>query len=85
MPPEQSLIALGREFGMIPEAPQVRIDWNDPAQRALGAHEALLLNLMQRASPALDERCKGGLDFAVAADIKDDELLPHGQSRSLQL
>jgi hypothetical protein len=43
LPPEQSLIALGREFGMIPEAPQVRIDWNDPAQRALGAHEALRL------------------------------------------
>jgi hypothetical protein len=44
LPLELSLIALGREFGMIPEAPQVRIDWNDPAQRALGAHEALLLN-----------------------------------------
>jgi hypothetical protein len=43
LPPELSLIALGREFGMIPEAPQVRIDWNDPAQRALGAHEALRL------------------------------------------
>src|SRR5262249_28919101 len=44
LPPERSLIALGREFGIIPEAPQARIDWNDPAQRALGAHEALLLN-----------------------------------------
>jgi hypothetical protein len=33
LPPERSLIALGREFGMIPEAPQMRIDWNDPAQR----------------------------------------------------
>jgi hypothetical protein len=43
LPQERSLIALGREFGMIPEAPQVRIDWNDPAQRALGAHEALRL------------------------------------------
>jgi hypothetical protein len=43
LPSERSLIALGREFGMIPEAPQVRIDWNDPAQRALGAHEALRL------------------------------------------
>jgi len=41
--PLPSLIALGRELGMIPEAPQVRIDWNDPAQRALGAHEALRL------------------------------------------
>jgi hypothetical protein len=28
---------------------------------------------MQPLSPALDERCKGGLDFAVAADIEDDE------------
>jgi hypothetical protein len=45
LPLELSLIALRGEFGMIPEAPQVRIDWNDPAQRALGAHEALLLNL----------------------------------------
>jgi hypothetical protein len=45
LPSERSLIALGREFGMIPEAPQVRIDWNDPAQRAAGAHQALLLNL----------------------------------------
>src|SRR5262245_49781106 len=33
----------------------------------------------QRASPVLDERCKGGFDFAVAADIKDDELLPNGR------
>jgi hypothetical protein len=41
--PLPDLIALGREFGMIPEAPQVRIDWNDPAQRALGVHEALRL------------------------------------------
>ena len=40
---------------------------------------------VQRASPTLDERCKGGLDFAVAADIEDDELLPNGQSRSPQL
>jgi hypothetical protein len=50
-PLERSLIALGREFGMIPEAPQVRIDWNDPAQRALGAHEALLLNLGELDEP----------------------------------
>jgi hypothetical protein len=51
LPPERTLIALGREFGMIPEAPQVRIDWNDPAQRALGAHEALLLNLGELDEP----------------------------------
>jgi hypothetical protein len=51
LPVELSLIALGREFGMIPEAPQVRIDWNDPAQRALGAHEALLLNLGELDEP----------------------------------
>jgi hypothetical protein len=49
LPPELSLIALGREFGMIPEAPQ--IDWNDPAQRALGTHEALLLNLGELDEP----------------------------------
>jgi hypothetical protein len=41
----------GSEFGMIPEAPQMRIDWNDPAQRALGAHEALLLNLGELDEP----------------------------------
>jgi hypothetical protein len=51
LPSERSLIALGRGFGMIPEAPQVRIDWNDPAQRALGAHEALLLNLGELDEP----------------------------------
>jgi hypothetical protein len=39
----------------------------------------------QRVSSTLDERCKGGLDFAVAADFEDDELLPDGQSRSPQL
>ena len=37
---------------------------------------------MQRASPTLDERCKGGLDLAVAAGIEDVELLPHGRSRT---
>jgi hypothetical protein len=42
---------LGRKFGKIPEAPHVRIDWNDPAQRALGAHEALLLNLGELDEP----------------------------------
>jgi hypothetical protein len=41
-------------------------------QEPADAHE-------QHASPTLDERCKGGLDFAVAADIEDDELLPNGQ------
>ena len=30
----------------------------------------------QRTSPALDERCKGCLDVAIAADIENDELLP---------
>jgi hypothetical protein len=39
----------------------------------------------QRASPTLDERCKGGLDFAVAADIEDDELLPRGRRRGSDL
>ena len=30
----------------------------------------------QRTGPALDERCKGCLDVAVAGDIENDELLP---------
>jgi hypothetical protein len=33
---------------------------------------------VQRASPTLDERCKGDLDFAIAFDIEDDEFLPDG-------
>ena len=37
----------------------------------------------QRNSPTLDEHCKGGLDFAVAADVEDFDFLPHGRSRSL--
>jgi hypothetical protein len=37
---------------------------------------------VQRASPTLDKRYKGVLDFAVAAGIEDDELLPNGRSRS---
>src|SRR5262249_58304674 len=37
---------------------------------------------VQRASPTLDERCEGGLDFAVAADIEDFDLLPTGRGRS---
>ena len=41
----------------------------------LGVHEGAGAHV-QRASPALDERSKGGLDFAVAADIEDDQLLP---------
>src|SRR5262245_59798631 len=40
---------------------------------------------LQRASPALDERCKGGLDLAVAGDGEDFDLLPHGRSRSPDL
>jgi hypothetical protein len=40
---------------------------------------------MQHVSPALDERCKGRLDFALATDIEDDRFLPDGQSRSVQL
>src|SRR5262249_30537703 len=36
----------------------------------------LSMSFLHEASPALDERCKGGLDFAVAADIEDDQLLP---------
>jgi len=29
--------------------------------------------------------CKGGLDLAVAADVEDVDLLPHGRSRSPDL
>jgi hypothetical protein len=36
----------------------------------------------QRASPTLDERCKGGLDFAAAADVEDFDLLSNNRSRS---
>ena len=39
----------------------------------------------QRAGPALDKGCKGGLDFAVAADIKNDELLPDRLRRGLHV
>src|SRR5262245_4668620 len=39
----------------------------------------------QRASPTLDERCKGGLDFAFAADVEDFNLLPRGRSRGSYL
>ena len=35
--------------------------------------------------PPLDERCKGGLEFAVAADVEDFDLLPNGRSRSPEL
>jgi hypothetical protein len=61
LPSERSLIALGREFGMIPEAPPVRIDWNDPAQRALGAHEALLLNLGELDEPIRKASMRSGM------------------------
>ena len=37
----QSLIALDRKYGLLPE-PAI-IDWNDPARRAAGAVQALLL------------------------------------------
>jgi hypothetical protein len=39
----------------------------------------------QRVSPTLDECCKGGLDFAVAAGVEDFNLLPGGRSRSSDL
>ena len=39
----------------------------------------------QRAGPALDEGCKGGLDVAVAADIENDELLPDRLRRGLHV
>jgi hypothetical protein len=48
-PSKLSLIELGREFGLA--APQRKIDWNDPAQRAACAHEALLLNLGELDEP----------------------------------
>jgi len=53
LPPERSLIALGREFG--------RIDWNDPVQRALGAHEALLLNSANWTSPSARRSMRSGM------------------------
>src|SRR6266542_2350895 len=40
---------------------------------------------VQHASPTLDERCKGALDLAVAADVEDFDFLPHGRSRSPDL
>jgi hypothetical protein len=40
---------------------------------------------VQRASLTLGERCKGGLDLAVVADVEDINLLPHGRSRSPDL
>ena len=41
----------------------------------MGVHERAGADV-QRASPELDERCKGGLNFAVAANFENDELLP---------
>ena len=39
----------------------------------------------QRTGSALHERCKGCLDVAVVADIKNDELLPDSLRRNLQI
>jgi hypothetical protein len=39
----------------------------------------------QRTDPVLDERCKGGLDVAVAADIENDELLPDRLCRGVHV
>src|SRR5262245_11611417 len=59
-------------------APNTRSgDYGERAQPASPADAGV-----QRASPAFDERCKGGLDFAVAADVEDFDLLPRGRSRS---
>src|SRR5262249_33614452 len=38
----------------------------------------------QRASPALHERCKGGLEVALALDVENDDLLPDCLRRHLQ-
>jgi hypothetical protein len=51
LPPERTLIGLARESGMIPEATQVKVDWNNRALRAECAHEALLLNLGELDEP----------------------------------
>ena len=37
----------------------------------------------QRASPTLDERCKGGLNFAFAADVEDFNLPPRAPKPQL--
>jgi hypothetical protein len=42
LPPERSLVELGRKYGLVLQ--QTKVDWNDRALRALCAHEALLLN-----------------------------------------
>jgi hypothetical protein len=39
----------------------------------------------KRASPALDECCKGSFDFAVAANVENFDLLPNGRSRRSDL
>jgi hypothetical protein len=39
----------------------------------------------QRASPALDERCEGCLDVAIAADIENDQWLPEHLRRGLHV
>jgi hypothetical protein len=51
LPREASRLALGREFGMIPEASEVRTDWNHPAQHARGAHDALRPDLDEWQEP----------------------------------
>jgi hypothetical protein len=48
---EQTVIGMAREFGMIPEASRARVDWNDPAQHARGAHEALRPDLDELEEP----------------------------------
>ena len=50
----------------------------------MGVHERAGTD-EQRTGPALDERCKGGLDVAVAADIENDELLPDRLRRGLHV
>jgi hypothetical protein len=51
LPPERTLIGLARESGMIPEAAQVKVDWNNRALRAECADEALRLNLGELDEP----------------------------------
>jgi hypothetical protein len=48
----------------------------------MGEHERARTD-EQRTNPALDERCKGCLDVAVAAGIENNELLPDRKRRGL--
>ena len=50
----------------------------------MGVHERARAD-EQGASPALDERCEGCLDVAIAADIENDELLPERLRRGLHV